>query len=74
MSPPPNDGLSVNGAAICGDTISCSLIVPVPLVNGFQSDAGDRWGRSVTSIPGPDGSLYVTDDDAGPVYRITPGS
>jgi len=49
-----------------------SLGVPVPLVNGFQSDAGDRWGRSVTAIPGPDGSLYVTDDEAGLVYRITP--
>jgi len=55
------------------DSATNSLGVPVPLVNGFQSDAGDRWGRSVTAIPGPDGSLYVTDDEAGLVYRITPG-
>ena len=55
------------------DTATQSLGVPVELVNGFQSDAGYRWGRSVTAIPGPDGSLYVTDDEAGLVYRITPG-
>ena len=30
--------------------------------------------RLVTAIPGPDGSLYVTDDDAGLIYRITPGA
>ena len=54
------------------DSATQSLGVPVELVNGFQSDAGDRWGRSVTAIPGPDGSLYVTDDTAGLVYRITP--
>ena len=55
------------------DTATQSLGVPVELVGGFQSDAGDRWGRSVTAVPGPDGSLYVTDDAAGLVYRITPG-
>ncbi|MFW0792455.1 sugar dehydrogenase [Gordonia sp. CPCC 205515] len=42
------------------------------LVTGFQRDDGTRWGRAVTAIPGPDGSIYVTDDAAGLVYRITP--
>ena len=56
------------------DAATRSLGVPVELVNGFQSEAGFRWGRSVTAIPGPDGSLYVTDDAAGLVYRVTPRS
>ena len=55
------------------DPFTNTLGATVPLVTGFQSDAGDRWGRSVTAIPGPDGSLYLTDDAAGLVYRITPG-
>lgn len=42
------------------------------LVTGFQSEDGSRWGRSVAAVPGPDGSLYVTDDAAGLVYRLTP--
>jgi glucose/arabinose dehydrogenase len=42
------------------------------LVTGFQTADGSRWGRSVIAIPGPDGSIYVTDDDAGLVYRLTP--
>jgi len=42
------------------------------LVTGFQQPDGSRWGRSVDAIPGPDGSIYVTDDAAGLVYRLTP--
>ena len=53
---------------------TATLGATVPLVTGFQSDAGSRWGRSVAAIPGPDGALYVTDDDAGLVYRIRPGA
>jgi glucose/arabinose dehydrogenase len=29
------------------------------------------WGRPVDVIVGPDGALYVSDDRAGLVYRIT---
>jgi len=54
------------------DNVRNTLGATVPLVGGFQSDAGDRWGRSVDAVVGPDGSLYVTDDAAGLVYRITP--
>jgi glucose/arabinose dehydrogenase len=43
------------------------------LVTGFQDEDGSRWGRSVDAVPGPDGSIYVTDDAAGLVYRLTPG-
>jgi glucose/arabinose dehydrogenase len=44
------------------------LGAPVTLVGGFSR----RWGRPVDALAGPDGSLYVTDDRAGAVYRLTP--
>jgi glucose/arabinose dehydrogenase len=61
-----------NVAFLPWDDATQTLGAPVPLVMGFQSDAGDRWGRAVDPVPGPDGSLYLTDDAAGLVYRITP--
>jgi len=42
------------------------------IVEGFQEASGSRWGRPVDAVPGPDGSLYVTDDTAGAVYRFGP--
>lgn len=45
---------------------------PVTIVGGFQAADGSRWGRPVDAVPGPDGALYVTDDSAGAVYRLTP--
>jgi hypothetical protein len=45
----------------------------VTLVSGFQCSNGSRWGRVVDAVPGPDGSLSVTDDTAGAIYRVTPG-
>ena len=51
-----------------------SLGATVTLVGGFQNSDGSRWGRCVDAVVGPDGSLYVTDDAAGLVYRITPPS
>ncbi len=40
-------------------------------VNGFQPDSsGNRWGRVVQIIEGADSCLYVSDDDAGVIYRI----
>ena len=44
------------------------------LLGGFQTADGSRWGRPVMALPGPDGALYVTDDAAGAVYRVTPPS
>jgi len=40
---------------------------------GWQLGAGEasRWGRPVGAAVGPDGSLYVSDDLAGAIYRIT---
>jgi glucose/arabinose dehydrogenase len=50
---------------------SNSLGRPVTLISGFQYANGSRWGRPVDAIAGPGGSLYVSDDTAGAVYRIT---
>ena len=44
------------------------------LVGGFQEPNGSRWGRVVDAVPGPDGALYVSDDQAGAIYRIVPTS
>ena len=42
------------------------------LITGFQYPNGDRWGRTVDAVPGPDGALYVSDDTAGAIYRVLP--
>lgn len=35
---------------------------------------GSAWGRPVDPAVGPDGALYLSDDRAGVIYRITYGS
>ena len=42
------------------------------LVGGFQYPDGSRWGRPVAAVAGPDAAVYVTDDEAGAVYRLAP--
>ncbi|MGZ8801169.1 MAG: PQQ-dependent sugar dehydrogenase, partial [Mycobacterium sp.] len=42
------------------------------LVGGFQADDGSRWGRPVAAVAGPDGAIYITDDDADAIYRLAP--
>lgn len=42
------------------------------LVGGFQAEDGSRWGRPVAAVSGPDGAVYITDDDAGAIYRLAP--
>jgi glucose/arabinose dehydrogenase len=41
------------------------------LLTGFQGRDGSRWGRPVMAVQGPDRALYVSDDHAGAVYRVT---
>jgi glucose/arabinose dehydrogenase len=43
-------------------------------LGGFQAADGRRWGRPVMALAAPDGAVYVTDDAAGAVYRMTPPS
>src|SRR5581483_6172806 len=40
---------------------------------GWQlgADTSTRWGRVAGVAVGPDGSLYVSDDTAGAIYRLT---
>jgi glucose/arabinose dehydrogenase len=49
-----------------------TLGAPVTLIGGFQAANGNRWGRPVDAVPGPDGALYVSDDTAGAIYRMVP--
>lgn len=42
------------------------------LVGGFQDADGTRWGRPVAAVVGPDGAVYVTDDEADAIYRVAP--
>jgi glucose/arabinose dehydrogenase len=56
-------------------------VVRIPMQNGgpgpvydfatgwLRAD-GSRWGRPVDVLTGPDGSLFVSDDDGGVIYRI----
>ncbi|WP_084130089.1 sorbosone dehydrogenase family protein [Demequina sp. NBRC 110055] len=55
------------------DAATATLAPPTTLMSGFQDDDGSRWGRPIMAVPGPDGAIYVTDDQAGLVYRIGPG-
>lgn len=38
---------------------------------GWQDEFGNRWGRPVDVVIAPDGSLIVSDDDNGMLYRIS---
>jgi glucose/arabinose dehydrogenase len=49
---------------------SRTLGAAMTLVGGFQAPNGSRWGRTVDAVPGPDGALYVSDDQTGAVYRL----
>lgn len=42
------------------------------LVGGFQEADGERWGRPVDVVPGPEGALFVSDDTAGAIYKLSP--
>jgi glucose/arabinose dehydrogenase len=54
------------------DAKAKTLGAPITLVGGFQNANGSRWGRPVDAVAGPDGALYVSDDQAGAIYRIVP--
>jgi glucose/arabinose dehydrogenase len=39
-------------------------------VSGWQDAAGNRWGRPAGIVVAPDGSLIVSDDQSGLLYRL----
>jgi glucose/arabinose dehydrogenase len=43
-------------------------------VTGWQDAAGERWGRPAGVTLAPDGSLIVSDDLSGMLYRVAPAS
>ncbi len=43
-----------------------------PFVGGFQTASGQRIARPTGVAVGPDGSLFVSDDTDGGIYRIRP--
>lgn len=49
-----------------------TLHAPIDLLRGFQPTEHERWGRPVDAVVGPDGALYVSDDQAGAIYRLQP--
>ena len=42
-------------------------------INGWQRPDGSRWGRPVGLLVLPDGSLLVSDDYGGKIWRVTYG-
>ncbi len=42
-------------------------------ITGWQRNNGSRWGRPVDVIVARDGSVLVSDDAAGAIYRVTRG-
>jgi len=42
-------------------------------ITGWQNASGKRWGRPVGIVFGADGAMYVSDDMAGLIYRVTYG-
>jgi glucose/arabinose dehydrogenase len=59
-------GYRVMAVRVKGDRV----LQQVPLVTGFQQNER-AWGRPVDVLPLPDGSVLVSDDLAGAVYRVT---
>jgi glucose/arabinose dehydrogenase len=49
-----------------------TLMPAVTLIAGFENSNETYWGRPVDAVPGPGGALYVSDDTAGAIYRLTP--
>lgn len=46
---------------------------PQDIVTGWMAK-GKVWGRPVAPLVGPDGAIYISDDKAGAVYRISYGA
>jgi len=39
-------------------------------ITGWQAANGTRWGRPVDVVVAADGSVMISDDDAGAIYRV----
>lgn len=45
---------------------------PIDFISGWLDNSGKTFGRPVDLKFGPDGALYISDDSAGVIYRVTP--
>ena len=45
-------------------------VVARDFLTGWQGADGNRWGRPAGVVVAPDGSLIVSDDQAGLIYRV----
>jgi glucose/arabinose dehydrogenase len=65
---PPTGAKVVRVRAQSGQTVSAE-----DFVTGWQLPDGRRWGRPVAVLVAADGSLLVSDDYAGRIWRVTFG-
>ena len=63
----PKIGYRVTRVRLSGDGEAVGY---EPFATGWLQD-GDNWGRPVDVLQLPDGSLLVSDDQTGTIYRIT---
>ncbi|MFL6202263.1 MAG: PQQ-dependent sugar dehydrogenase [Thermoanaerobaculia bacterium] len=54
-----------------GDGINYKAVSYEPFAEGWLRKDGKAWGRPADVLVMPDGSLLVSDDEAGVIYRIT---
>jgi glucose/arabinose dehydrogenase len=59
-------GYKVVRVSIAGDAVEPAEDFAV----GWLEENGSAWGRPADVITGSDGSLFVSDDDGGFIYRI----
>ena len=74
--------LALHGSALLDDPIGYSLVrvpirdgkpqAPEEFVRGWLVGTS-AWGRPMMPLVGRDGSLYLTDDKTGVIYRIRAG-
>jgi len=60
------------GAKVVRVTVAGGKPVAVEdFITGWQKSNGDRWGRPVDVVVAADGSVLVSDDASGAIYRVT---
>jgi glucose/arabinose dehydrogenase len=75
--------VALHGSALREDAVGYSMVY-VPIENGRSGAprdfvrgwlvGDDSWGRPVAPFVSRDGTLYVTDDKGGAIYRIRPAA
>jgi len=53
------------------DVVGNTIVGESPFITGWLTSTNAKLGRPVDVIFGPDGSLYISDDKANVIYRVT---